>query len=122
MKIYGSYSQKALEKGLDYLWQKQKVIQQNIANYDTPNYKTKGVTFSDVLEGAKNTKIEENDKRYKIQVYDTDGLSVRPDGNNVNLEKQNIDLYDSYAQYSYLTQKLSNEFKNTRYVITQSFK
>ncbi|MEG1448592.1 MAG: flagellar basal body rod protein FlgB [Oscillospiraceae bacterium] len=122
MKLYGSYSYNALEKGLDYLWEKQKVIQQNVANYETPNYKSKSISFSDALQGATNTTTEENETRYKIKMQNTDNLTVRPDGNNVNLEKENIELWESYAQYSYLTQKISSQFKNMRYVITQSFK
>lgn len=122
MKLYGSYSYNALEKGLDYLWEKQKVIQHNIANYETPNYKSKDISFSDALKGATNTTIKQNETRFETKMHNTEGLTLRPDGNNVNIEKENIELWESYAQYSYLTQKISSQFKDMRYVISQSFK
>ena len=41
-----------LEKALNYSATKQKVISQNIANVDTPNYKAKDVTFKAAFNEA----------------------------------------------------------------------
>ena len=48
MNIYGSTISR-LERGLDYSAVKGKVISQNIANVDTPNYRAKNVSFKDVF-------------------------------------------------------------------------
>ena len=47
-----------LEKGLDYAALTQKTIAQNIANVDTPNYKSKAVSFQDVFNEAKTKQLE----------------------------------------------------------------
>ena len=46
-----------LERGLDFSATKQKAIAQNIANVDTPNYKTKTVNFDTYLSDAKKSTI-----------------------------------------------------------------
>lgn len=122
MELYSAYSFKALEKGLDYLWEKQKISRQNIANHETPGYKAKSISFEDTLKGVMNASPEENEARFQMKQYETKGLTIRPDGNNVNMEKESMELWESYAGYSYLTQKISGQFKNTRYVINNSFK
>lgn len=122
MQLYGDYSFKALEKSLDYIWEKQKISRQNIANHDTPGYKSKSVSFEDTLKGVANASVRENEERFVMHEHESKGLSVRPDGNNVDMEKESLELWESYAKYSYLTQKMSSQFKNMRYVINQSFK
>ena len=48
---------RVLEKSLDYSSSKQKVISQNIANVDTPNYKAKDVAKNS-FQGALQASIE----------------------------------------------------------------
>ena len=45
---------------LDYLWQKNRMIAANIANSDTPGYKSRYMTFEDVLIGSISGRIKEN--------------------------------------------------------------
>ena len=42
-----------LERAMDFQWTKQNVINDNIVNAETPNYKAKYVTFEEALEDAK---------------------------------------------------------------------
>lgn len=117
--FYKDLSFKTMQAGLDALWMKQKVISDNIANYETPGYKAKSVTFEEVLR-----KADDGQKTPVLQATvttDTES-TARPDGNNVSMEKESLELWRSYAQYSYLTQKISGQFKNMRYVINQAFK
>ena len=46
-------SQLMLERAMDFQWTKQNVINDNIVNAETPNYKAKYVTFEEALEDAK---------------------------------------------------------------------
>ena len=110
----------AMQSSLDALWLKQKVISQNIANYETPNYKAKKVTFDDVLRGAANN----NTGKYDFKASVTTDLETesRPDGNNVNIEKESLELYQTYLQSAYLTKKISGQFSNIRYVLSQTTK
>jgi len=112
---------KAMEKGLDMLWLKQQVISNNIANSETPGYKARSVSFYDLLQGADQRRNTSNNYGFKT-VVTQDPSSIRPDGNNVDMEKESLELWRTYAQYSYLTSKISSQFKDIRYVINQALK
>ncbi len=43
--LYNNIEFKAMQSSLDALWMKQRVISDNIANYETPGYKAKTVIF-----------------------------------------------------------------------------
>jgi flagellar basal-body rod protein FlgB len=116
MLLFNNAEFKALRKGLDMLWLKQRVISDNIANAETPGYKAKSVSFGNVLSRefykANPEKIDE-----LRPVITVDSSSIRPDGNNVSIERESLELWRTYAQYSYLRDKISRQFKNMRYVI-----
>lgn len=111
----------AMTSSSEALWLKQKVILQNIANYETPNYKAKTVTFEDAL---KNAREKDGTGRYnfKANIEEDETLEVRTDGNNVNLEVENIELFRTYVQSAALYQKISGQFTNFRYVLNNAFK
>lgn len=117
--FYKDYTFKVLQGGMDALWMKQKVISDNIANYETPGYKAKSVNFEDVLRTT-----EEGKEQHLLRATVTTDTqtTARPDGNNVSMEKESLKLWRAYAQYNYMTQKISGQFKNMRYVINQAFK
>ena len=89
---------------LNFRGEKQKVIANNIANINTPNYKTKDLSFNGVLDKTmKNNDLQlavtnknhiraemnsntNKDSDYKL--YDVKNLEEQNDGNNVNLDTQ----------------------------------
>lgn len=111
--MFNSKAYVAMESSLNALWMKQKIHQNNIANFDTPNYKAKELTFNEVL----NKKTGETS--FVVDIKDDKETTARVDGNNVDMENENLQLYKTYVQYSYLTQKISGTFKNSRYVLNQ---
>lgn len=110
-----------LDKAADASWTRNDVISNNIANATTPNYKRQDVKFEDVLEmelrGAKSTSLDNKVskvslKRLNTQVYtDSVGYSYRLDGNNVDVETENVELAANQIKYNMLTDSISNEFK-----------
>lgn len=110
-----------LDKAADASWTRNDVISNNIANATTPNYKRQDVKFEDVLEmelrGAKSTSLDNKVskvslKRLNTQVYtDSVGYSYRLDGNNVDVETENVELAANQIKYNMLTDIISNEFK-----------
>lgn len=123
--LYDNLQFNAMKSSLDALWLKQRIISDNIANYETPGYKAKSVAFQQELEQAeqKNAGRSNGDKiKFKAVVTTDDSSSIRPDGNNVNMEKESLELWRSYAQYNYLSDKLNAEFKNMRYVLNNALK
>jgi len=86
---------------LNYRGERQKVISSNIANIDTPDYKTKELKFKDQLQKsneAHDLKLTtthnmhmslSNDKTdTNFDIYEVKGLVEQNDGNNVNLDTQ----------------------------------
>ncbi|KAB1437715.1 flagellar basal body rod protein FlgB [Candidatus Galacturonibacter soehngenii] len=110
-----------LDKAADASWIRNDVISNNIANATTPNYKRQDVKFEDVLEmelrGAKNITLDNKVskvslKRLNTQVYtDSVGYSYRLDGNNVDVETENVELAANYIKYNMLTDSINHEFK-----------
>lgn len=113
--LFDARSFRIMEQSADALWQKQKVISQNIANYDTPNYKAQSLTFSEVLNdiGKKEGQIID------VNVQTDYQTSARPDGNNVNMISENLELYKTYVQSSYLYDKINGKFTNIKTVLSQ---
>ncbi|MEG1151621.1 MAG: flagellar basal body rod protein FlgB [Oscillospiraceae bacterium] len=114
-----------MNKSLDALWLKQRVISDNIANKDTPGYKAKYVQFAEILEEEKcksplhryNHNDLEPTEKILAQVKVSDETSMRADGNNVNTDKELLEMDRTSMQYEYLTRKLTNEFSTLRVAI-----
>ena len=104
-----------------------KTIANNIANIDTPHYKRQDVSFSANLQQAlKNSKFETldqkvasiNTKKLRGVVFtDNDAFSYRLDGNNVDIDTENVELASNQIKYNGITNSIDNQFKNLRAVI-----
>ncbi|WP_349946621.1 flagellar basal body rod protein FlgB [Lacrimispora sp. BS-2] len=112
------------EKTLDYLWSKQQVTLNNIANGETPGYKARYVTFEDefrkrLLAGKEGTsrdigKAISSSRHY---IHETKDESARLDGNNVNMDVENVELARTNLQYQYQLNALNSEISRLRTVI-----
>lgn len=101
-----------IEHGLSYASVKQKTIAQNIANVDTPNYKSKDVSFSKMLSDAQDSYIKAyrtNDKHIDFQtdsktpsVYSYSNLRYRENGNGVDMDKEQASLAENTIYYNAL--------------------
>lgn len=124
-------------KVLDAKWLRNEVIANNIANADTPNFKKSKVVFEDYLkkfldDGA--TKIDlktTNDKHIKNLfeknilgpiVYQEKDTLYRNDGNNVDIEKEMVELTENSLSYNVLADQVSKEFSLLRTVINEGRK
>lgn len=114
--FYDSVASQAMQSSMDALWLKIRIHTDNIANTSTPGYKAKKVSFGEVM-----TRTEDGDKNvtFRTTVTQDDNTTTRLDGNNVNAEKEQLELWRAQAQYSYLTQKISGEYNNLRTIIQQ---
>ena len=118
MPLFDDRALGALERGMDGMWLKQQIASHNIANVETPGYKAKKVEFRDVLyETAQGT------ERISKPVVEEDGnTQARPDGNNVQVEKEELELWKAYTQYSALTGRVSGKLSTLLYVINNTGK
>ena len=123
-----------LQKALDGVWQRQRAISNNIANHETPGYKAIKVNFEDSLEKEieklgsgtpTKEKIEEGIAALKnsdIEVYSDYSTSERADGNNVDMDLENIEMSKTQIQYQYLTRSMTDMFSRLRYAISEGKK
>jgi flagellar basal-body rod protein FlgB len=63
----------------------------NMANVDTPGYRTVGFDFEAEMRRAM-TRIDGGLSMRTPQLGEVDGLAARPDGNNVSMEREGLQL------------------------------
>lgn len=120
--LFDSIDFKAMESSLTALSIKQQVISQNIANQETPDYKQKEVSFSNVLEDSiKNEEGEGQKYSFQVNVNEDDNTTINVDGNNVDADKQSVELYATYLQHAALVNKMNGTFNQLRTVANANF-
>lgn len=113
-----------MNKDLDGLWARQQEISNNIANVETPGYKSKSVSFEDQLnallqnDSASNSEVINGIKNTQAQTTVSNDESSRLDGNNVDVEKENVELARTQLNYMYSLREMSDYFTRLRYAIT----
>lgn len=105
MEIYG-----LLKMGIDASVLRGETISQNIANINTPGYKSKYVTFEETLKETSKTEP-------KISVEESKGASMRTDGNNVDLEVEKVNQASNSLQYNALITLMNAKLAMTKGVI-----
>ncbi len=122
--FFDSKDFKVMEAGVQLTWASQNLHMQNLANIETPGYKTKSVQFDKVLRDAQEASGGDASRLPDTISADiiTSTTSLLPDGNNVDLEYENIQLYKDYAQYSMLLDKIKSQFDQYSYVLNSDMK
>ncbi|MEA4892949.1 MAG: flagellar basal body rod protein FlgB [Peptococcaceae bacterium] len=114
---------KVMEAGVQAAWMQQKLHLQNIANLETPGYKAKGLVFEDALKEARGKRDSSSDGSVvRAEIVTQENTVVRPDGNNVDFDSENVSLYKAYVQYSLLLDKITGQFSNYSYVLNSNMK
>ena len=84
---------------LDYLAQQQRVTAANLANVDTPGYRTRAVDFSAALRSALDDPAGEG--HAAARVVGVEGLEVKTDGNDVSLDRELRNLSETAVRFSH---------------------
>jgi flagellar basal-body rod protein FlgB len=99
----------ALSRYLDLATQQMKMTAGNMANVDTPEYKTQGFDFerefSTALHGAAG-----EESSAPVRSADMDGLVSRPDGNNVSMDREAMQLAKTQLQFRIGVELLKGEY------------
>ena len=115
-----------LENSLDYSSMKQKVISQNIANVDTPNYKAKNVTtrsFREALQASIDSyrtdqrHFEFSTKSNNSAIVTQQNVTYNNNGNSVDIDKEMTALATNQIYYNAVTDRLSGKFSSLQNVI-----
>ncbi len=117
MGIYGN-GVHMTEKVLDFLWGRQNETLNNIANVDTPGFKAQYVTFEEEL--GRKLRIASSGKKPK-PFMEAAVSSMRPslrttwieglrlDGNNVDMDQEQVELARTAYQYQAMVASISSD-------------
>jgi flagellar basal-body rod protein FlgB len=101
----------ALEKYMDLLSTRQKLIVSNIANADTPGYKTRDVDFQtqfqNLLSGG------------QPMAQEVGGLKTTNDGNNVSLDREARLLSENALRFNIASQLMKSQFSTLKNAIDE---
>ena len=70
----------------------------NMANVDTPGYKALGMDFEAEMRTAM-TGVEQDRPAQPTHVGLEDGLVARPDGNNVSMDRESLNLAEAQLKF-----------------------
>ncbi|MBI4875646.1 MAG: flagellar biosynthesis protein FlgB [Acidobacteria bacterium] len=100
-----------LERYLDLLAARQKLVASNIANADTPGYKTRDVDFQfefmSLARGA------------GPHVVEAPGLAARNDGNNVSIDRESRMLAETALRFNLASSLLRGQIQAVRTAIKE---
>ena len=96
----------ALSRYLDLSADQMKMTASNMANIDTPGYKTQGFDFEQEFSSALHAKTGNSGPH----IAEVDGLVARPDGNTVSLDRESLQLAKSQLQFRTGVELLKHEF------------
>ena len=124
-----SISSAAMEKALSANWQKAQLITNNIANEDTPGYKARRIEFESYLRkelGQSNMRMTAMSKKQRISristlralYYQDKSTEGRIEGNNVNIDSEQMELARVQIQYQALRDKINGHYQTLKYAIS----
>ena len=116
-----------LENAIDYAQKRNEMIGHNIANSDTPNYKTKDVLFKSHLEKAMEKQFvnkRTHQKHFKFsnqyqsyQVITNNQSTFNHNGNNVDMDKEMSNLAKNQIYYQTVVDNINSKFHQLQSVI-----
>jgi len=83
---------------LDLATDEIKLTAANMANIDTPGYRTVGMDFEAEMREAMDG-VGKGKAPRPAQVRDVDGLIARPDGNNVSMDREGLKLAETQLKF-----------------------
>jgi len=103
---------RGLERVLDVSAFRHQVIAANLANIDTPGYRTRDVRpFAGEIEQAlAGDEPSLTEQSFTPVAHEIRGLLERPDGNNVSVERESLLLAQNQLRFQVAVQFLKAEF------------
>jgi len=123
-----------LQRGLSAAWTRNAVIRNNIANVETPGFKASDVEFESLMArslqdsgGFVGTKTHPGHRdigsgtAMPVQplIVRRDGMAMRFDENNVDIESENVKLAQNSLFYNTLIEKMNSELRRLRAAISE---
>ena len=112
------------EKTLDSLWMRQNLTMNNIANVDTPGFKSQYMTFENELAQkirsaltVKKTSMKNvarGIENMRPSVHTTLNELTRLDENNVDMDQEQVELARTAYEYQYMISSVSSDLSRLR--------
>jgi flagellar basal-body rod protein FlgB len=96
---------------LDLAASEAKLTAANMANLDTPGYRTVGLDFEAEMREAIGD-VEQGRTGQKVRVRAVDGLIARPDGNNVSMDRESLNLAEAQLKFKTGVALLRSEYQS----------
>jgi flagellar basal-body rod protein FlgB len=113
----------AIEAHMNRLAQRQQIVISNLANIDTPGYKSKDISFHATMQellGGEAASLQTSRSEHSAgmprsiptaQAFEVQGLTSREDQNNVDLDRELTKMGETSFGYSMMTQFLRGKFR-----------
>ena len=126
----------SMERFMDLAVRRQKLIASNLSNVDTPGYKTVDINFEQELQSqlvgsaGQGISMAVTDTRHistssgvqsglPAQAREVDGLTLRNDLNNVNIDREMSELSTNAMKFSAVSQMIAGNFRTLKAAITE---
>ena len=105
----------SLESYLKLTTIREHAISANMANVDTPGYRTRDINFEGELRRAMSGVLSQTEggiesAQLHPAVQEISGLMERPDGNNVSLDREGLLMSETQLQYAIGIQLIKRQF------------
>ena len=132
MEIGNTKNDRLIKTALEGLTARQRTIADNVANVDTPEFKASHVSFETALKQARGTVDQPlgcSRSRTRVAGPGDAPVDVKPtvtrrpdlgrrnDGNNVDVDREMLELADTNVRFNALIQVMSSKLSGLRYVI-----
>ena len=121
---------------MDLAVRRQKLISSNLSNVDTPGYKTVDIDFEQELQSqmagsaGQGISMAVTDTRHlaissgaqgrlPAQAKEVEGLTLRNDLNNVNIDREMSELSTNAMKFSAVSQMIAGKFRTLKAAITE---
>ena len=125
-----------MERFMDLAVRRQKLISSNLSNVDTPGYKTVDIDFEQELQSqiadstGQGISMAVTDSRHlpvssasqgglPAQAREVEGLTLRNDLNNVNIDREMSELSTNAMKFSAVSQMIAGKFRTLKAAITE---
>ncbi len=100
-----------IERYMDLLVERQKLVTANLANLDTPGYRTKDIDFQFEFMSL--------DDGASPKVIEPDGLVMKNDGNDVSLDRETRLLAENALRFNVASNLMRGEIRDIRKAIEE---
>jgi flagellar basal-body rod protein FlgB len=99
-----------LARYLDLANSQAKLTAANMANIDTPGYRAVGMDFEAEMQEAM-TGVDQGRPARQVRLKAVDGLIARPDGNNVSMDREGLNLAEAQLKFKTGVALLRQEYQ-----------